>query len=151
MAQALRRDSHIHTGSTGRTSTSVYPRDPFPARRSTYGVRGWKAHSKISFTSSGIAEVSSVGPANILPPFCRERRKRKRDPLYVANRFLLVGRSAWCVCFKYHAHLTALHRIGRTHERERLRGSFIKWVLVRRPDLVVVSKKNIWQIVKSER
>lgn len=27
-------------------------------------------------------------------PFCRGRRKRKRDPLHVANRFLLVGRSA---------------------------------------------------------
>lgn len=59
----------FRTAGTGRTSPPVRRRDPFPACRSTRGVRRRKAHSKLHPTClSGGAEASSVGPASVLPP-----------------------------------------------------------------------------------
>lgn len=69
MARALRRDAHIRTAGTGRTSPPVRRRDPFPACRSTRGVRRRKSHSKLHPPPPrGAAEASSVGPASVLPP-----------------------------------------------------------------------------------
>ncbi|CAE1272080.1 unnamed protein product [Acanthosepion pharaonis] len=84
MARALRRHANIRTASTGCTSPPVRRRAPFPACRST--------HSKPSCSRVG-GDVFYRSRKRTAP-FCRGRRKRKRDPLHVTNRFLLVRRSA---------------------------------------------------------
>ncbi|CAE1230951.1 unnamed protein product [Acanthosepion pharaonis] len=99
------RSASYGAGASARRSHSARPAPDALPLRSVVATRSRRAGRR-AVSVGGRRTLNSTPPAcrggrrrllsgpRAYCPFCRGRRKRKRDPLHVANRFLLVGRSA---------------------------------------------------------